>query len=88
MRSGKPYRWCQLPQLHAAMSQRTKPLRWRRSYASSLSARAAAEAEVQIHSHALPETGSSPGWKGAKTSVQDSPIVKAAEQLANVGKEK
>jgi signal peptide peptidase SppA len=53
-----------------------------------LSARAAAEAEAQIHSHVLPETGSDPGWKGAKTDVQNSPIVKACDELANVGKEK
>lgn len=53
-----------------------------------LSARAAAEAEAPIHSHVLPETGSSPGWKGAEADVQNSPIVQAADKLANVGKEK
>lgn len=53
-----------------------------------LSARAAAEAEAQIHSHVLPETGSSPGWKGEETNIENSPIVKAVDKIANVGKEK
>lgn len=54
-----------------------------------LSARAAADAEAQIHSHVLPETGTTPGWKGAKTDVENSPIVRAAERYAaRMGKEK
>ena len=48
-----------------------------------LAARAAEDANQQIHSHIHSETGTT-----AKTSIKDSPIVKAAEMLANVGKEK
>ena len=47
-----------------------------------MAARAADESET-IHSLVLPETGAS-----AETKVTESPIVRAAEKLANVGKEK
>jgi signal peptide peptidase SppA len=45
--------------------------------------RAAADDESVIHSHVLSETGAQ-----AKTKTEDSPIVKAAERLAQAGKEK
>jgi len=52
-----------------------------------MTARAKADAEVQINSHTLPESGSETGKPGASSKCEESPIVRAAEKLAKTGKE-
>ena len=50
-------------------------------------ARAALDSETQVHSHVLPESGADSSKPGAKTSTEQSAIVRAAEKLAGAGKE-
>ena len=49
-------------------------------------ARAEHDEETHIQSHVLPETGAAGDGLRAKTAVTESPIVRAAEKLANEGK--
>lgn len=52
-----------------------------------LLARASQDAETEIHSHVLPETSASSGWKAGTVAPEQSAIVKAAERLAAARKE-
>jgi signal peptide peptidase SppA len=51
-------------------------------------ARAAADAEAQINSHVLPEAGAETSAPGQARSMSESPIVMAAQRLADAGKER
>lgn len=74
-----------MPGRAAAFIKAARPLEDIRSELQA--ARAGADAATEINSHTLPET-SAESRRDAKTDVHNSPLVKAAERLAQAGKDR
>jgi signal peptide peptidase SppA len=75
-----------LPSMAAALIRSNKPLE---GVGKDLqAARVAQDSETQIHSAVLSETGALAPGRGTAANVNDSPIVKAADRLAQAGKGK